>query len=65
MTDIKSGVTRRDQLRPREQAYPGEGDERALLADWTSLHFDLAARDRGLTRAAASLYELEERSTPC
>lgn len=47
------------------KTYTGKGDERVLLADWTSLHLDLAARDRGLTRAAASLYELEETSTPC
>jgi hypothetical protein len=29
-----------------------------LLADWTSLHLDVLARDRGLKRLAASLYEL-------
>ena len=36
----------------------GTGNESVLLADWTSLHLDLLARDRGLTRLAASLYEL-------
>jgi hypothetical protein len=29
-----------------------------LLADWTSLHLDLLARDRGLKRMAGSLYEV-------
>ena len=40
------------------KTYVGEGDERILLADWTSLHLDLLARDRGLERKAASLYEI-------
>jgi hypothetical protein len=29
-----------------------------LLADWTSLHLDVVALDRGLKRLASSLYEL-------
>jgi FdhE protein len=37
----------------------GAKDEVFLLADWTSLHLDVAARDRGLERRACSLYELE------
>lgn len=37
----------------------GQKDEDFLLADWTSLHVDVVARDRGLRRLAASLYELE------
>jgi FdhE protein len=37
----------------------GERDAALLLSDWTSLHLDLVARDRGLQRLAASLYELE------
>jgi FdhE protein len=41
------------------KTYAGEGDEHVLLADWTSLHLDLLALDRGLTRRAVSLYELE------
>jgi FdhE protein len=41
------------------KTYAGEGDEALLLADWSSLHLDLAARDRGLKRLASSLYELE------
>jgi FdhE protein len=36
----------------------GEGSEEVLLADWTSLHLDVLARDRGLKRMAGSLYEL-------
>ncbi|HKW31643.1 MAG TPA: formate dehydrogenase accessory protein FdhE [Candidatus Acidoferrum sp.] len=40
------------------KTYEGEGNERLLLADWTSLHLDIIARDRGLKRLAASLYEL-------
>jgi FdhE protein len=36
----------------------GGKDGDFLLADWTSLHLDVAARDRGLERKAASLYEL-------
>jgi FdhE protein len=41
------------------KTYAGEGDESFFLADWTSLHLDILARDRGLERLAASLYELE------
>jgi FdhE protein len=40
------------------KTYDGEGSESVLLADWTSLHLDLLARDRGLKRLAASLYDL-------
>jgi FdhE protein len=40
------------------KTYAGQGHEHLLLADWTSLHLDLLARDRGLTRRAASLYEV-------
>lgn len=40
------------------KTYDGEGGEAVLLADWTSLHLDLLARDRGLKRLAASLYEV-------
>ena len=38
------------------KTYVGEGSEALLLADWTSLHLDVVARDRGLNRLAASLY---------
>ncbi len=41
------------------KTYDGSGDEDVLLADWTSLHLDALARDRGLRRLAASLYELD------
>jgi FdhE protein len=40
------------------KTYDGEGSESVLLADWTSLHLDLLARDRGLKRMAASLYDV-------
>ncbi|MFL6278543.1 MAG: formate dehydrogenase accessory protein FdhE [Vicinamibacterales bacterium] len=41
------------------KTYSGQGDERVLLADWTSLHLDIVARDRGLKRLATSLYDLD------
>lgn len=41
------------------KTYSGEGSEHVLLADWTSLHLDVIARDRGLKPLAASLYSLE------
>ncbi len=40
------------------KTYIGEGSESLLLADWTSLHLDIIARDRGLKRLANSLYEV-------
>jgi FdhE protein len=40
------------------KTYDGEGSESVLLADWTSIHLDLIAGDRGLKRLAASLYQL-------
>jgi len=40
------------------KTYDGEGNETFFLADWTSLHLDVIARDRGLKRLASSLYEL-------
>lgn len=39
------------------KTYNGEGSEAVMLSDWTSLHLDVIARDRGLVRMAASLYE--------
>jgi FdhE protein len=39
------------------KTYDGQGDETLLLADWSSLHLDLVAHDRGLQRRAASLYD--------
>jgi FdhE protein len=40
------------------KTYEGQGSESVLLADWTSLHLDIIARDRGLNRYAGSLYQL-------
>jgi len=40
------------------KTYTGDGSEAFFLADWTSLHLDIIARDRGLKRLANSLYEL-------
>jgi FdhE protein len=40
------------------KTYDGAGSETLFLADWTSLHVDIIARDRGLNRLAASLYEV-------
>ena len=41
------------------KTYDGQGNETLLLSDWSSLHLDLIAHDRGLKRLAASLYEFE------
>jgi FdhE protein len=41
------------------KTYVGQGSEAVMLADWTSLHLDVVARDRGLERRAASLYDLD------
>ena len=40
------------------KTYVGEGSESLLLADWTSLHLDVVARQRELQRFGASLYQL-------
>lgn len=40
------------------KTYVGDGNESLLLADWTSVHLDIIARDRGLKRLANSLYEV-------
>jgi len=40
------------------KTYVGEGSEGVFLADWTSVHLDVIARDRGLKRLAASMYAL-------
>lgn len=40
------------------KTYVGEGSESVLLTDWTSLHIDVLAKDRGLKRLAYSLYEI-------
>jgi FdhE protein len=41
------------------KTWAGQGNEDVMLADWTSLHLDVLAHDRGLERKAASLYSLE------
>ena len=41
------------------KTYNGHGNESLLLSDWSSLHLDVLAADRGLKRLAASLYEFE------
>ena len=41
------------------KTYDGLGNESLFLSDWSSLHLDLLAADRGLKRLAASLYEFE------
>jgi FdhE protein len=41
------------------KTYDGQGNEALLLSDWSSLHLDLIAHDRGLKRLAASLYQFE------
>ena len=46
------------------KTYAGEGHEPILLADWSSLHLDLIAHDRGLKRLAASLYQFEPERHP-
>jgi FdhE protein len=46
------------------KTYDGTGNEAVLLADWTSLHLDFVARDRGFERLAASLYDLDSVTLP-
>ena len=46
------------------KTYDGQGNETLLLSDWSSLHLDLIAHDRGLKRLAASLYEFEPARHP-
>jgi FdhE protein len=41
------------------KTYDGQDHEALFLSDWSSLHLDLIAHDRGLKRLAASLYEFE------
>jgi FdhE protein len=40
------------------KTYGGEGNETLMLGDWTSLHLDILAIDRGLKRFAPSLYDV-------
>lgn len=41
------------------KTYDGLGDESLFLSDWSSLHLDVLAADRGLKRLANSLFEFE------
>ena len=41
------------------KTYNGQGNESLWLSDWSSLHLDLIAHDRGLKKLAASLYAFE------
>ncbi len=41
------------------KTYDGQGDETLWLSDWSSLHLDLIAHNRGLKKLAVSLYEFE------
>ena len=49
-----------EQCRGYLKTYQGQGSEFVLLADWTSIHLDMIALDRGLNRMAASVYEVLE-----
>lgn len=46
------------------KTYTGQGEEKLFLADWTTLHLDVLARERGFERKGISLYELETPVTP-
>jgi FdhE protein len=48
-----------EECRGYLKTYDGQGREALLLADWTSLHLDLLAHQRGLKREASSLYDAE------
>jgi FdhE protein len=41
------------------KTYTETGDEPLMLADWSSLHLDVLASEKGFERKGASLYELE------
>lgn len=47
-----------DNCRGYVKTLDGEGNEGFLLADWTTLHLDVLARQRGYERKGASLYEI-------
>jgi FdhE protein len=52
-----------DSCRGYLKTYAGQGEEAVLLADWTSLHLDVVARDRGLERVAGSLFDFHAPSS--
>lgn len=41
------------------KTYTETGEEPLMLADWSSLHLDVLAKEKGYERKGASLYELE------
>lgn len=47
-----------EECRGYVKTYSGNGSEHLFLADWTSIHLDVIARDHGLKRFALSLYSL-------
>jgi FdhE protein len=53
-----------DACRGYLKTYDGEGSEAVMLADWTSVHLDVLALDRGLTRCAPSLYAFDAVAGP-
>jgi len=46
------------------KTYDGHGNETLLLSDWSSLHLDVLAADRGLKRLATSMYDFEPERHP-
>jgi FdhE protein len=48
-----------DSCRGYLKTYDGQGAEALLLADWSSLHLDVLAQDRGLVRRAASSFDFD------
>jgi FdhE protein len=40
------------------KTYANQGEEALFFADWTTLHLDVLARERGFQRMGASLYEV-------
>jgi FdhE protein len=46
-----------DRCKGYLKTYVQEGNEGIFLADWTSIHLDVIACDRGLERIAGSLYQ--------
>jgi FdhE protein len=42
------------------KTYEGAGEEALFLADWTTLHLDVLARERGCHRRGESLYDLDD-----
>ncbi|OQA33553.1 MAG: formate dehydrogenase accessory protein FdhE [Betaproteobacteria bacterium ADurb.Bin341] len=47
-----------EECRGYVKTYTGHGEETLFLADWTTLHLDILARERGFKRQGDSLYEI-------